>query len=122
MICAAVRNGGNDACQITGSDVNKYLYVIISCLLQTHKNLFYKHCEDCFKYDGLNVELTSTALSDVLKQLHLGPKCYIQGVTSVFLIFFHLKVFLKIRRPEILSKINMEMTVGYYDNNLDWMA
>jgi len=106
MICAAVRNGGKDECQVTGSDVNKYLYVNISCLLQTHKNLFYKHCEDCFKYDGLNVELTSTALSDVLKQLHLGPKCYIARFHFGFPNIFSFNgCFLKLEDQKFSRKI-----------------
>ena len=48
--------------RLQGHDENKYLYVNTSCLLQTHKTLYYNHSEYCFKYDGLKygVKIDST--------------------------------------------------------------
>jgi len=75
--------------------------------IQTQNNLFYNHCEECFKYYRSNVELKSTALSAVPT-----PKSSTRQHVDFCLpldcpnLSCHLLVAFEIRRSETFSNIN----------------
>ena len=92
--------------------------------LQTQGKFLYNYHEDCFKYYmspwRVKVDSNVRCINN-----NVDPKSTCWFTTSHFIysnICWHLTVGIKIRTSETSSKIILNRSVGFYDNNLTAMS